>query len=82
MLSELSFPGILLPLAMENCTLQEAAIISSVLKKVSIPPLHSAAAMIKLCELKPWYPGELMPAARATLFRSEAPLLSCIISFS
>jgi len=47
--------GILLPIAMESCTLQEAVILGSVVQKISIPTLHSAAAIIKLCEMKPWY---------------------------
>merc|ERR1719313_2266567 len=47
--------GILLPLAQEACTLKEAVILSSIINKISIPTLHSAAAMMKLCQLEPWY---------------------------
>jgi essential nuclear protein 1 len=45
------FKGILLPLCdkREGCTLREAMIIGSVLTKVSIPMMHSAAALLKMC---------------------------------
>lgn len=46
------FKGILLPLAKENCTLREAAIVASVLQRVSIPVLHSAVAIHKLAQLE------------------------------
>merc|ERR1712093_461008 len=49
------FKGILLPLAQENCTLREAVIVCSVLGKVSVPVLHASAALIRLCEMTPWY---------------------------
>lgn len=42
------FKGILLPLCKENCTLREAAIIASVLQRVSIPSHHSAVAIHKM----------------------------------
>ncbi|KAJ3125730.1 hypothetical protein HK098_008252 [Nowakowskiella sp. JEL0407] len=46
------FKGILIPLCEDgSCTLREAAIIGSVLTKVSIPSEHSAAALLKLAEL-------------------------------
>eukprot|EP00163_Fabomonas_tropica_P021915 TRINITY_DN381_c0_g1_i6.p1 TRINITY_DN381_c0_g1~~TRINITY_DN381_c0_g1_i6.p1 ORF type:complete len:344 (-),score=80.07 TRINITY_DN381_c0_g1_i6:252-1283(-) len=46
------YKGILLPLCEErNCTLREATIVGSVLQKVSIPMLHSAAALLKLSEM-------------------------------
>ncbi len=45
------FKGFLFPLVMDGCTLREAHIISSVLAKVSIPVLHSAAALLRLCEI-------------------------------
>ena len=46
------FKGILLPLCKENCTLREAAIISSVLSRVSIPVHHAAVALHKLAQLE------------------------------
>ncbi|KAL5202200.1 hypothetical protein ABZP36_013152 [Zizania latifolia] len=47
------FKGILLPLCQErNCTLREAVIIGSIIQKVSIPPLHASAALMKLAELE------------------------------
>mmetsp|Transcript_3556 Transcript_3556/g.4806 ORF Transcript_3556/g.4806 Transcript_3556/m.4806 type:complete len:463 (-) Transcript_3556:198-1586(-) len=46
------FKGILLPLCMENCTLREAAIVASVLQRVSIPVHHSAVAVHKLAQLE------------------------------
>lgn len=46
------FKGILFPLLTEgNCTLREATIISSVLVRVSVPVLHSAAALLRLTEI-------------------------------
>ncbi|KAJ1942879.1 snoRNA-binding rRNA-processing protein [Kickxella alabastrina] len=47
------FKGILFPLC-ENgtCTLREAVIIGSVLVKVSVPVLHSAAALYQLSEIE------------------------------
>ncbi|KAI9145125.1 Bystin-domain-containing protein [Paraphysoderma sedebokerense] len=45
------FKGILLPLCEGNCTLREAAIIGSVLAKVSVPALHSSAALLKIAEM-------------------------------
>ena len=45
------FKGFLFPLVIENCTLREANIISSVLVRISIPVLHSAAALLRLCEI-------------------------------
>jgi len=49
------FKGIVLPLAQENCTLREAMILGSVLGKASIPPMHSGAALVRLCAMTPWY---------------------------
>ncbi|KAH7724645.1 Protein BYN-1 [Aphelenchoides avenae] len=45
------FKGILLPLCDGGCTLREATIIASVLRKCSIPVLHAAAAMVKIAEM-------------------------------
>lgn len=45
------FKGFLFPLVIDGCTLREANIISSVLVRVSIPVLHSAAALLRLCEI-------------------------------
>ncbi|RKO89934.1 Bystin [Blyttiomyces helicus] len=46
------FKGILLPLCESGtCTLREAVIVGSVISKVSIPVLHSAAALLKLAEM-------------------------------
>ncbi|KAF3895380.1 SnoRNA-binding rRNA-processing protein [Trichophyton interdigitale] len=46
------FKGLLFPLiASGTCTLREAQIVSSVITRVSIPVLHSAAALLRLCEI-------------------------------
>ncbi|GAM89057.1 hypothetical protein ANO11243_070910 [Dothideomycetidae sp. 11243] len=46
------FKGFLFPLVESGtCTLREAHIIGSVLTRVSIPVLHSAAALYRLCEV-------------------------------
>ena len=44
------FKGILLPLCQEHCTLREAAIVASVLQRVSIPVHHAAVAIHKLAQ--------------------------------
>lgn len=46
------FKGILLPLCKENCSLREAAIVASVLQRVSIPVHHAAVALHKLAQLE------------------------------
>jgi essential nuclear protein 1 len=46
------FRGVLLPLCTDNCTLREAAIVASVLQRVSIPVHHSAVAIHKLAQLQ------------------------------
>ncbi len=46
------FKGILLPLCKSNCTLKEAAIVASVLQRVSIPVHHSAVAIHKLAQME------------------------------
>ncbi|KAK5166810.1 hypothetical protein LTR04_000220 [Oleoguttula sp. CCFEE 6159] len=46
------FKGLLFPLlASGTCTLREAHIIASVLARVSVPVLHSAAALHRLCDI-------------------------------
>ncbi|CAG8643561.1 13488_t:CDS:2 [Dentiscutata heterogama] len=46
------FKGIIFPLCESGtCTLKEAAIIGSVILKVSIPMLHSSAALLRLSEM-------------------------------
>lgn len=46
------FKGLLFPLvASGTCTLREAHIVSSVITRVSIPVLHSAAALLRMCDL-------------------------------
>nr|XP_043620905.1 bystin [Erigeron canadensis] len=45
--------GILFPLCeSRTCNLREAVIIGSILQKVSIPPLHSSLALMKLSEME------------------------------
>jgi essential nuclear protein 1 len=54
------FKGFLFPLCeLGNCSLKEAAIICSVLSKVSIPVLHSAAALLKIAEMDYTGPNSL-----------------------
>ncbi|RKP14992.1 Bystin-domain-containing protein [Piptocephalis cylindrospora] len=54
------FKGILFPLCESGtCTLREAVIIGSVLAKVSIPMLHSAAALLRLAEMEYTGPNSL-----------------------
>jgi len=47
------FKGLLLPICeARDCSLREAAIIGSVITKVSIPMLHSSAALLKIVEME------------------------------
>ncbi|EKM59594.1 uncharacterized protein PHACADRAFT_250194 [Phanerochaete carnosa HHB-10118-sp] len=53
------FKGIVFPLLQNGCTLQEAAIIASVLAKVKVPLLHSSAALIRLANMEYSGPNSL-----------------------
>ncbi|GBB89556.1 hypothetical protein RclHR1_16290002 [Rhizophagus clarus] len=54
------FKGILFPLCESGtCTLKEAAIIGSIISKVSIPMLHSSAALLRLAEMEYSGPNSL-----------------------
>jgi len=54
------FKGILFPLCESGtCTLKEAAIIGSVISKVSIPMLHSSAGLLRLAEMEYSGPNSL-----------------------
>ncbi|KAI8875517.1 Bystin-domain-containing protein [Backusella circina FSU 941] len=54
------FKGILFPLCESGtCTLKEASILGSVLTKVSIPVLHSSAALLRLAEMDYTGPNSL-----------------------
>ncbi|KFM26104.1 Bystin [Auxenochlorella protothecoides] len=47
------YKGLLLPLcSYGSCTLREAVIFSSVLRRTSIPVLHSAAALLRIAEME------------------------------
>ena len=47
------FKGIILPLLMSgDCTLREAIIFGSIISRTSIPVLHAAAILLKICELE------------------------------
>lgn len=46
------YKGIILPLCEQQCTLHEAAIIASVIKKVSVPVLQSSAALYKMTQME------------------------------
>ncbi|KAH9909098.1 Bystin-domain-containing protein [Xylariomycetidae sp. FL2044] len=45
------FKGFLFPLVEDGCSLREATIISAVLARISIPVLHSGAAIKALCDI-------------------------------
>jgi essential nuclear protein 1 len=65
------FKGILLPLAQSgDCTLREAAILGSVLVKVSVPAIHSAAALLRLTEMP--YTGAISVLMRIMLQKKYA----------
>lgn len=42
------FKGFLIPLVDQHCSVREAMILSSILKKVSVPVLHSSVALVQL----------------------------------
>ena len=43
------FKGIVFPMLIDGCTQREATIVASVVSKISVPVLHSAAAIYRLC---------------------------------
>jgi len=45
------FKGVLFPMCEGGCTLKEASILASVIGRVSIPILHSAAALLRLARM-------------------------------
>jgi essential nuclear protein 1 len=54
------FKGILFPLCESGtCTLKEAAIVGSVISRVSIPVLHSSAALLRLADMDYTGPNSL-----------------------
>jgi len=53
------FKGILFPLCKGGCTLKEASIVGSVLSRVHVPVLHSAAALLRLASLNYSGPNSL-----------------------
>ena len=60
------YKGIMLPLCESgSCTLREAAIIGSVIAKVSIPIMHSAAALLRLAQMR--YTGPISILIRVLL---------------
>lgn len=45
------FKGIVLPMCEDSCTTRQATAVCSVIKKKSIPKLHSAAALLKIAQM-------------------------------
>lgn len=65
------FKGLLFPLLEDGtCTLREAHIISSVITRVSVPVLHSAAALLRLCDIG----AELFTASPRAEDRNDGPV--------
>ena len=65
------YKGILLPLcASRTCTLREATIFGSVVAKVSVPAIHSAAALMKLTQMP--YSGSTSMIIRILLSKKYA----------
>lgn len=76
------FKGILLPLCKENCTLREAAIVSSVLAKVSVPVSHSAVALHKISTLP--YSGGQAVFIRTLLDKKYSlpiPVIKAVVNY-
>ena len=72
------FKGFLFPMVESGCTLREAHIISAVLARVSIPVLHSGAALKGLCDIAALEAsagseggGGRFPSRRGPLLRAE-----------
>uniref|UniRef100_A0A7S2HEA7 Bystin n=1 Tax=Octactis speculum TaxID=3111310 RepID=A0A7S2HEA7_9STRA len=72
------FKGIVLPMALDNCNMKEAAILASVISKVSIPSNHSAVAILKLAEL-PYTPSTSL-FLRVLLNKKYALPLSVVVN--
>ncbi|KAK3688487.1 Bystin-domain-containing protein [Podospora appendiculata] len=69
------FKGFLFPLAASGtCTLREAQIISAVLTRVSIPTLHSAAAIKTLCDIAAEQASQQSDCVSATNYLLKALL--------
>ncbi|KAG9017331.1 snoRNA-binding rRNA-processing protein [Tulasnella sp. JGI-2019a] len=64
------FKGFLFPLTEGGCSLKEAAVIASIMSKVSIPILHSAAALLRLAEMD--YSGPVSLFIRVLLDKKYA----------
>lgn len=63
------YKGVLLPLCQSRtCTLREAVVLSAALKRVHVPVLHSAAALLRLAEME--YGGTTSFFIRVLLVRS------------
>jgi essential nuclear protein 1 len=45
------FKGFMLPLAQDDCTVKEAVILASLLRKSSIPAVHAGVAIMKIMEM-------------------------------
>ncbi len=71
--------GLLLPLCQAgNCTLREAVIFGSVLKRVSLPVLHSAVALLRIAEMEwsgtnSWFIRVLLDKKYALPYRVVSP---------
>jgi len=76
------FKGILLPLAAESCTLREAVIMGSVLAKASVPVMHVAASIVRLCTMTPWYGTTAILLAAQLNKKYALPLsvLECLVA--
>ncbi|KAG8891321.1 snoRNA-binding rRNA-processing protein, partial [Tulasnella sp. 403] len=64
------FKGMLFPLCEHGCTLKEAAVFASVITKISIPILHSAAAVLRLASMD--YSGPVSLFIRVLLDKKYA----------
>ncbi|EER01905.1 bystin, putative [Perkinsus marinus ATCC 50983] len=84
------FKGIFLPLILcPTCTIREAVIVCSVLAKCSLPVLHSAAALVRLCQLTSLsWPGPTASIAIRTIINKKWVLgdsrttIACFIRYS
>jgi len=76
----MGWQGLLLPLCQAgNCTLREAVILTSVIKRVSLPVLHSAAALLRIAEMEysgtnSWFIRILLDKKYALPYRVVRPL--------
>lgn len=81
------FKGIFLPMALEGCTVREAAIVGSVVARVSIPQIQVAAALMRLAMVPPHTFNPVISLLMTALINKKCSLpakaiAACVAHFS